>query len=106
MYQTPYLGKGEKLKSDATEQICILNVRVKPNSSINVISMETDGSVTVRLTSAPVEGKANRDLIKLIAKKLRIPQSDISIERGERGKNKTLILRGISREIAKKKLLD
>ncbi len=60
----------------------------------------------VRLTSPPVDGKANRELIKLIAKKLKIPPSDISIERGERSRDKMLLIQGISRKMAEQRLLD
>ena len=88
-------GKDEKLT---------LVVRVTPNSSSNHISLESDGKLAVRLTSPPVEGKANKDLVKLIAKKLGIPQSDVSIKRGEHSRDKVLVISGVSSETFRRNL--
>ncbi len=89
------VGKDEKLT---------LVVRVTPNSSSNHISLESDGKLAVRLTSHPVEGKANKDLVKLIAKKLGIPQSDVSIKRGEHSRDKVLVISGVSSETFRRNL--
>ena len=88
-------GKDEKLT---------LVVRVTPNSSVNHISLESDGKLAVKLTSSPVEGKANKDLVKLIAKKLGIPQSDVSIKRGEHSRDKVLVISGVSGETFRRNL--
>jgi hypothetical protein len=86
------------LRPTGKDETLTLVVRVTPNSSSNHISLESDGKLAVKLTSPPVEGKANKDLVKLIAKKLGIPQSDVSIKRGEHSRNKVLIVRGVSAE--------
>jgi uncharacterized protein (TIGR00251 family) len=90
--------QGSKLKLTGKEEKLTIIVRVTPNSSVNDISLESDGKLAVKLTSPPVEGKANKDLVKLIAKKLRIPQSDVSIKRGEHSRDKVLVIRGVSTE--------
>jgi uncharacterized protein len=87
-----------KLKLIGRDEKLTLVVRVTPNSSANHISLESDGKLAVKLTSPPVEGKANKDLVKLIAKKLGIPQSDVSIKRGEHSRDKVLVIRGVSAE--------
>lgn len=46
--------------------------------------------IKVYLTAVPVEGKANKELIKLLANKLGISKSKIIILKGERDKNKIL----------------
>jgi len=46
--------------------------------------------VKVYLTAAPVKGKANKELIKLLADELGISKSGIRILKGERRKEKTL----------------
>ena len=43
-------------------------VKVKPNSKQQKIEESADGSLTVHLKSPPVDGKANEELIKLLAK--------------------------------------
>ena len=46
--------------------------------------------IKVYLTAVPVEGKANKELVKLLANKLGISKSKIIILKGERDKNKIL----------------
>lgn len=57
-------------------------VKVKPNSKIQKIVEEADGSLTVYLKSPPVDGKANEELIKLLSKKFDILKSSIRIKSG------------------------
>jgi hypothetical protein len=57
-------------------------VKVKPNSKVQKIEEEADGSLSVRLKSPPVDGKANEELIKLLAEKFDVPKSHITIKSG------------------------
>lgn len=66
----------------------ILTVKVKPNSKQQSIEEQPDGSLTVHLKSPPVDGKANQELIVLLAKKLKVPKSAIAIKSGLSSKNK------------------
>lgn len=56
-------------------------IKVKPNSKQQSIKEEPDGSF-IHLQSPPVDGKANEELIKLLAKKFDIPKSNIRIKSG------------------------
>ena len=49
----------------------IFTVKVKPNSKQQSIAEQPDGSLTIHLKSLPVEGKANQELIMLLAKRLK-----------------------------------
>jgi len=66
----------------------ILSVRVKPNAKQQLIRQEDDGSWTVHLKSPPTEGKANTELIQLLAKTLDIPKSSIRIKSGVASRTK------------------
>jgi uncharacterized protein len=57
-------------------------VKVKPNSKQQNIEEQSDGSLTVYLKSPPVDGKANEELIKLLAEKFDVPKSHIRIKSG------------------------
>jgi uncharacterized protein len=57
-------------------------VKVKPNSKVQKITEEEDGTITVHLKSPPVDGKANEELIKLLAEKFDVPKSYIRIKSG------------------------
>ncbi|MFM6190536.1 DUF167 domain-containing protein [Planktothrix sp.] len=59
-----------------------LKIKVKPNSKQQALHTEPDGSLTVHLKSPPVEGKANQELIQLLAKHLGVPKSEIMIKSG------------------------
>ena len=63
-------------------------VKVKPNSKIQAVKEEEDGSLTVHLQSPPVDGKANQELIKLLAKTFDVPKSGITIQLGQTSRTK------------------
>jgi uncharacterized protein (TIGR00251 family) len=63
-------------------------VKVKPNSKQQNIQEAADGSLTVHLKSPPVDGKANEELISLLAKKFDVPKSQVTIKSGLSSKNK------------------
>jgi hypothetical protein len=65
-------------------------VKVKPNSKQQKIEEQSDGSLTVYLKSPPVDGKANEELIKLLAKKFDVSKSDIRIKAGLSSRQKMI----------------
>ncbi len=82
----------------------LIDVRVLPRSSRNVIEGVVDGQLKVRLTAAPVDGSANEALIKLLAGHFRIPKSSIVIVSGLRSRHKLVLLRGIDVAAVKARL--
>jgi hypothetical protein len=68
-----------------------LTVRVTPRASKNEISgVRDDGTLKVRVTAPPVDGKANTALIKFLAKVLGVPKRDVEIVAGHRGLDKLI----------------
>lgn len=65
-------------------------VKVKPNSKKQTIEESIDGSLTVHLKSPPVDGKANKELIELLAKKFDVPKSQIQIKSGLSSRTKLI----------------
>ena len=65
-------------------------VKVKPNSKNQKIEEPADGSLIINLKSPPVEGKANEELIQILAKKFEVPKSRISIKFGLSSRNKVV----------------
>lgn len=68
--------------------MAILKIKVKPNSKQQAFHEEPDGSFTVHLKSPPVEGKANQELVKFLAKHLGVPKSQIIIKSGLSSRHK------------------
>lgn len=73
------------------------SVRVIPRASRSEIVGEYDGSLKVKLASPPVDGAANAELIKLLAKKFDVPKGDVEILSGETSKNKRIKINNLSK---------
>ncbi|WP_137133813.1 DUF167 family protein [Rhizobium sp. FKY42] len=76
-----------------------LSVRLTPNASRDQVEgteIADDGEcwLRARVTSVPEDGKANKALIRLIAKWLRVPKSSISFISGETSRKKILRIEG------------
>lgn len=69
---------------------------IQPRASKNEISGVMNGALKIRLTSPPVEGAANRALIKFLAKALGVSGSRVEIVGGLTGKNKVIRIEGIN----------
>jgi len=75
-----------------------LHLRVIPRASKNAIQGLHDGALKIRLTTPPVDGKANQALVKFLSKTLKISKSQIKLTQGETNRNKTLKITGISKD--------
>lgn len=69
----------------------VLAIRVTPRARREALAL-VDGQVRAWLRAAPVEGAANAALIALLANRLDLPRRDISILRGERGRQKLVAI--------------
>jgi len=65
-----------------------LAVKVKPNSKTQTIETAADGTWVVRLKSPPVDGKANAELIEVLAKHYGVSKSQVQILSGLSSKTK------------------
>jgi len=65
-------------------------VRLIPRASRTAIAGVREGALHVRVTAAPVNGAANRALLELLAKALRIGPTTIRIESGATSSRKRL----------------
>lgn len=55
---------------------------------------EYDGALKVRISAKPVEGAANRELKRLLAKNFKLPQNAVEIIAGSNSKRKVVRLDG------------
>ena len=69
-------------------------VRIVPRASRSEIVGEHEGAFRIRVAAPPVEGAANRELIRLLAKKFKFPQASVEIVSGETSKNKVVRING------------
>ena len=84
-----------------------LAIKVQPKSARNEIAaVMDDGTVKIRLTAPPVDGKANKALIKFLSKLLDVPQSDINIVAGAKGRKKLVSIMNMDTESIHAKIAD
>lgn len=66
----------------------ILQIKVKPRSSLSELTQSTDGTWVAKLKSPPVDGKANEELVGLVADKFQCKKAAITIKAGASGRIK------------------
>lgn len=65
-----------------------IQVRVKPNARVSTLEQQPEGTWLAQLKAPPVDGKANAELIKLVAKQFGCARSAVSIKSGAGGRTK------------------
>jgi len=60
----------------------VFKVKVKPRSRESSVEELEDGSLFVNLKSPPVDGKANAELITLLARHFKVPRAGVTIKSG------------------------
>jgi uncharacterized protein (TIGR00251 family) len=75
---------------------CVLTVRAQPGARKNAIVGEHNGALKVAVTAAPERGKANRALVDLLRKTLRLKGSEIELLHGETSHDKRFLIRGLT----------
>ena len=66
----------------------VIQVRVKPNARSSVLEQSENGEWLAQLKAAPVDGKANEELIALVANRFNCRKSAVSIKSGASGRMK------------------
>lgn len=62
------------------------------------------GTLKIRLSSPPVEGEANRECLKFLARILDVPKSTMQIVQGNKNRRKRILVPGVSGEYLHEKL--
>lgn len=81
-----------------------LRVRVTPRSSRDEVVGWQEGVLRVRVQAAPVGGRANEALMRLLAEALGLARSALEVTRGHRGRDKTVRVVGLDEAELEKRL--
>lgn len=73
-----------------------IRVRVTPNSSQESVCFDAEEGLIVKLKSPPVEGRANKALIKIVARRLGVAPTRITVSKGLASRNKTVLVQELS----------
>lgn len=79
-----------------TPEGVILNVRAQPRSSKSGIDGLMGEALKVKIRCAPVDGKANKELVETLADAFGVAKSAVVFKGGETSKTKRLLVRGVS----------
>ena len=75
-----------------------INVKVITGAKRSEIVGWRNGILTIKLKSKPIKGKANQELIKILAGTCHLAKSHINIARGATSPNKIIGFAGITSE--------
>ena len=90
----------------ASDKGTFLRVLVKPNSKEKqLIAERNDNSISINLTSAAKEGKANIELVKRLSKLFKVSTSSIRLVAGHKSREKLLLIDVLSVEEVESKLV-
>jgi len=70
----------------------ILLVKAKPNSRVSALTQQDDGTWLAQLKSPPVDGKANAELVALVARTFGCTKSSVTIKTGAGSKLKRVLV--------------
>jgi len=82
----------------------LLSLYVQPRAGRNELAGIHDGALKLRLTTPPVDGKANKAVIAFFSKILKIPKSALVLTSGLKNRRKQLRITGLDEETFRKKL--
>jgi uncharacterized protein len=85
-----------------TAEGVVLNVRAQPRSSKAGLDGLLGDALKVRIRAAPVDGKANKELVETLADAFNLPKSRVSFKGGETSKTKRILLAGVTADEVRK----
>jgi uncharacterized protein len=72
-------------------------VRLTPRAGADRLLGMRDGVLRARVAAAPVDGKANQALCRLIAKRVGVAPSKVKLVRGAKSREKVIDVEGVDR---------
>jgi len=99
-----------KTKASYIEEMpggCVrIRLRIQPRSSKNAVEGAYGDALKVRLTAPPVEGEANKSLVKFLSKILGVKKGDITLESGEKSRDKMVLVSGLDEAEALRRIIE
>lgn len=74
-----------------------IEVRLQPRGSKDELVGMRDGVLRAKVTAPPVDGRANKALCKLIAKRVGVAPSRVGVVRGEKSREKVVRVEGVGK---------
>jgi uncharacterized protein len=87
-----------------TERTTRLRLRVSPGATRTELAGRHGDAWKVRVSAAPDRGRANDAVVGLLAERLRLPRSAVSLVAGRTSRDKIVELRGLGPDEAARRL--
>ena len=92
----PGQGQPSRPWCQETPEGVVLNVRAQPRASRAGLDGLLGDAVKVRIRAAPVDGKANKELVETLADAFDLPKARVVFKGGETSKTKRILLVGLT----------
>lgn len=83
----------------------VIRIHAKPGAKQNGITDISADAIGVQIAAPPVDGEANTELVKYLSKVLQLRKSDVSLDRGSKSREKTVLVAKNSINIERAKQL-
>lgn len=77
----------------------VLTVHVQPKASRTECVGIHGEALKIRVAASPVDGAANEELIRFVARTLAVPPSSVRIESGASGRHKRIMIKGVTKQL-------
>jgi uncharacterized protein (TIGR00251 family) len=71
-----------------------IQVKVKPNARASALEQQADGTWLAKIKAQPIDGKANEELVRLVAERFGLRKAQVTIKSGASGRMKLVQLEG------------
>jgi uncharacterized protein len=75
--------------------VTVIQIKVKPNARVSKLEESSPGAWLAQLKSPPVDGKANEELMALVARQFGCRKADVLIKSGASGRMKLVRIDGL-----------
>ena len=83
-------GAPAGVRSRAPMPVMYLRVKVKPGARVSSLEQVSDGTWVAKLKAPPIDGKANDELVTLVAKRFGCLKTSVAIKAGAGGRMKLI----------------
>lgn len=87
-----------------TKAGAVLSVHVQPKASTTECTEIHGDALKIRVAAPPVDGAANDELIRFLARRLSIPSTSLQIHAGAGGRHKRVLIKGATAQFVMARL--
>ncbi len=87
-----------------TKDGAILTVHIQPKASTTECVGIHGNAIKIRVAAPPVDGAANEELIRFLARQFSIPAASVQIQSGANGRHKRVLVKGATAQLVMARL--